>query len=161
MHRPAPRSSYARDASWVVALLVASACGAAAAPQPAAPRPVTSQGPAIDEPQHGSIVDAGACGPAFAEYELRWRVALTADLREVSDSLEPDAIEEIVASQVVTLPNHDELAKLRTVHGVVALFLADAPWPVAFAAADRAIDRCGEGARRPGPGGPARRSTGR
>jgi hypothetical protein len=98
---------------------------------------------------HDASGPADACRPAYAEYEARWRIALSGDLIEVSGSLAPDDIAEIVASQVATLPSRAELAKLRTLDALVELFVSSAPWPTAFAAADRAIASCGDGAPRP------------
>lgn len=109
---------------------------------------------------HQAAGDRGAHGPAGrrcllardAEYEAKWRVALGGDLAELGDSMEPAAVEDIISGQLATLPDREELTKLRSVYAVVDLFVSDAPWPVAFTAADRAIEVCGEGAKRPGPG---------
>lgn len=120
----------------LAAALAFVACGGAPAPAPTAPAPVAT-------------APAGGCATAYAEYEARWRVALTDDLHAIDAAMEPATIAEIVDEQVTTLPVRDDLVKLRAVYGVVELFIADAPWPVAFAAADAAIERCGEGAARP------------
>lgn len=104
------------------------ACGT---PAPVQPRP--------DDP----------CRPAYATYEQLWRTALLEDLDEVRDAIDPSEIDAIVESQVVQLPNKTELETLRSVFGIVELFVFDASWPKAFDAADRAIAVCGESAKRP------------
>ncbi len=119
--------------------LVASGCGGGGG-SPTKP-PVTAVAmarPAADD-----------CTPAYAEYEAKWRVALSGDLAELGDSMEPAAVEDIISGQLATLPNREELTKLRSMYAVVDLFVSDAPWPAAFTAADRAIEVCGEGAKRP------------
>ncbi len=125
-------------------LLAVASCGGGGAPAatPATPAPVVAPTPPPGDGAEG-------CRPAYAEYERRWRIALTEEMAAIEGGMEPDAIESIVVSQVETLPNREELAKLRTVYGVVELFLAQESWPMAFAAADRAIESCGESAKRP------------
>ncbi|MBA3396341.1 MAG: hypothetical protein H0T89_27165 [Deltaproteobacteria bacterium] len=119
--------------------LVASGCGGGGSSARPPVTAVATARPAAD----------AACSPAYAEYEAKWRVALSGDLAELGDSMEPAAVEDIISGQVATLPNREELTKLRSVYAVVDLFVSDAPWPAAFTAADRAIEVCGEGAKRP------------
>lgn len=99
--------------------------------------------------QTTTVTPAGeGCASAYAAYETEWRVALSGELASTATS-EPEMVEDIIRDQLATLPNRVELAKLRTVYAVVDLFVSDAPWPRAFAAADEAIARCGERAKRP------------
>jgi hypothetical protein len=123
----------------IALLLLVAACGGGGAPKPAPP---ASEPPA-------AIEDASGCRPAYAEYELRWRIARGEELASFGDTFEPDVIEEIVAHEVETLPGLDELQKLRLMYALVEVFIPEAPWSVAFAAAEHAISKCGESARRP------------
>ena len=90
------------------------------------------------------------CTIAYAEYEVRWRAALIEEISDAAEgSIEPAEIEEIVESQVDTLPSHKEIEELRSVYGIVDLFVPEAAWPSAFGAAESAIASCGESAPRP------------
>ena len=115
-------------------LVFAVACGgskpAAEAPKPA-PVPVTAE----------------ACVTAYAEYETRWREARTQELTELE--FEQAEIDEMVSIEVSSLLTREDLAQLRQQYTAVEVFLPDAPWPRAFAAADRAIASCGESAEKP------------
>ncbi len=115
--------------------MVLAACGGGT-PKPARP---TTQAPTAVDP----------CKPVYAEYEQLWGAALAEDLTAMSATMTRAEVDEIVESQVATLPEREELVKLRTTYAVVDLFVPDAPWPRAFAAADKAIASCGEGAVRP------------
>ena|SRR5688572_21920388 len=92
-------------------------------------------------------VDDG-CRTAYTEYEARWREARTQELAELE--FEQAEIDEMVSIEVSSLLTREDLAQLRQQYTVVEVFLPDAPWPRAFAAAERAIDRCGEEAEKPG-----------
>jgi len=70
-------------------------------------------------------------------------------MTELSGAISPEAIEAIVSEEIKTLPDRDELAKLRKIQSLVEPQAPDAPWVVAFDAAERAIAACGEGAHRP------------
>jgi hypothetical protein len=118
--------------------LLVSACGGGGA-KPAAP----ASGSASHEG------DANDCRPAYAEYERRWRIARTQELTDMPDAFDAAAIEEIVSDEAGVLPALDELRTLRLMYVVVEAFIPDAPWVVAFTAAERAIASCGERARRP------------
>lgn len=109
-------------------LVVLAACSAS--PKPAA------QAPAADP-----------CAPAFATYEARWRAARSEELVDVG--FDGKTVDEMVATEVATLPTHDDLAKLRVQYTAVVVFLPDAPWPRALDAAEVAISACGEAARKP------------
>ena len=122
-------------AARIALVLLVSACGGGSAPKPA--KPASGSASQVD--------GADDCRPAYAEYELRWRIARTQDLAD----FKPEEIEEMVAEEVKTLPALDEVQKLRLMYAAVAVFIPDAAWVVAFTAAERAIATCGENARRP------------
>jgi hypothetical protein len=117
---------------WVIALV---ACGGSSA-KPAEPT----------SPTH-STVEPSACATAYAEYEARWTTARGEELAEVE--FDAESIAEVIENEVAVLPKKTELASLRGVYAAVAVFIPDAPWPLALAAAGRAIDHCGEAATRP------------
>jgi hypothetical protein len=119
-------------------VLLVAACGGGA-PKPAAPAPGSPS---------GAVEDAGGCRPAYAEYEKRWRIARSEELASFGGTFEPDLIEEIVSHEVETLPDRDELQTLRLMYSIVEVFTPDAAWVVAFTAAEHAIEKCGESARR-------------
>lgn len=109
----------------VAVLLVA--CGASTpAPQAPAPDP---------------------CGPAYAGYAERWRAARSGELAEIG--FDARTVDEMVTTEVATLPTREDLGKLRAQYTAVALFLPDAPWPLALDAAEVAIGACGEAAHAP------------
>jgi hypothetical protein len=122
----------------IALVLLVSACGGGGA-KPAAP--------ASGSASH--VGDANGCRPAYAEYERRWRSARTQELADMPDAFGADEIEEIVSDEVGVLPDLDELRTLRLMYVVVEAFIPDAPWVVAFTAAERAIATCGERALRP------------
>ena len=108
--------------------------------------------PTSTKPAHGAlhnVDDANGCRPAYAEYEQRWRIAQTQELAGLPGAPSPEVSEGIVSKEIETLPDRDELAKLREIHALVETPTPDTPWEAAFAAAERAITVCGEKARRP------------
>jgi len=119
---------------WLILLV---ACGggsskpAVEAPKPSAPAPVA----------------ASACVTAYAEYEKRWRIARSAELAELE--FDAASTDEVIAIEVALLPTRLDVTKLRRIYTAVAVFLPDAPWPMALDAAGVAIDQCGEEAPRP------------
>ena len=114
-------------------MLVAAGCGGSAPPPVA---PTRSESP-----------PAPTCATLYASYEGAWRLALEDEMSQLA--IDADAVAEIVALEVETLPHRDELAKMRSIYAVVEAFLPDAPWSRAFTATDAAIQVCGEGAHRP------------
>lgn len=116
-------------------LILLVACGgskpATETPKPAAPAPVA----------------ASACVTAYAEYEKRWRIARSEELAELD--FDPASTDEVIAIEVALLPTRLDVTKLRRIYTAVAVFLPDAPWPMALDAAGVAIDQCGEEAPRP------------
>jgi hypothetical protein len=124
----------------LVSLLV-SACGGGGGARPT-PRP---GGPAAG----GDGADPGDCRSDYAEYEQRWRLARSQELAEMPNPMTPDSIEVVVSDEVETLPAVRELETLRLMYALILVFIPDAPWVVAFSAAERAIATCGERARRP------------
>lgn len=118
----------------LVSLLV-SACSGGGGARPAT-RP---NGPA----------PGGDCRGDYAEYEQRWRLARSQELADMPDPMTPDSIEVVVSDEVQTLPALRELETLRLMYALIVVFIPDAPWVVAFSAAERAIATCGERARRP------------
>jgi hypothetical protein len=124
-----------------VLVAVVMACGGNGKP-PA--QPVT---PSAGEPPAGTVAAAGGCGPAYSEYERRWKVARSEEL----SSIDWDAqnIEIIVGEEVATLPKRDELDKLRTMYALLDVFSVETSWTLAISAATAAIEHCGEGAARP------------
>ena len=115
---------------WLVVFAVA--CGGGSKKPPAEP---------------AAPVAANACPAAYAEYETRWREARTQELAELEFGA--DEIDEMIRIEVTSLMTREDLAKLREQYTVIEVFVPDAPWPRAFAATDRAIAACGEGAPRP------------
>ena len=113
-------------------LLFAAACGGGSTAKPEPTRPVP--------------VDNG-CLTAYTEYETRWREARTQELAELE--FEQAEIDEMVSIEVSSLLTREDLAQLRQQYTAIEVFLPDAPWPRAFAAADRAIASCGESAEKP------------
>jgi hypothetical protein len=91
-----------------------------------------------------NVDDANGCRPAYTEYERRWRIARTLELAGIPGAPSPEVIEDIVSNEVETLPDRDELAKLREIHALVETQTPDTPWEAAFAAAERAVAVCGE-----------------
>jgi hypothetical protein len=87
------------------------------------------------------------CRPAYARYEQQWRAARSGELAEIG--FDAHTVDEMVTTEVATLPTRDDLVKLRTQYTAVALFLPDAPWPLALDAAEVAITACGEAAHKP------------
>jgi hypothetical protein len=122
----------------IALVLLVSACGGGA------PAPAKTAGGAAS-----SAGDASGCPPAYAEYERRWRTARGQELAAGPNAFRPAEIEEMVSDEVKTLPDRDELAKLRLMYSLVEVFIPDAPWVLAFDAAERAIAVCGEKAHRP------------
>ena len=118
--------------AWIL-VLVAAGCGGSA-PPPALSR----SAPSTPTP---------TCAILYASYEGAWRLALEDEMSQLA--VDADAVAEIVALEVETLPHRDELAKMRSIYAVVEAFLPDAPWSRAFTATDAAIEVCGEGAHRP------------
>jgi hypothetical protein len=114
-------------------LVLAVACGGGDKPAPATPA--------------APAVEASGCARAYTEYEAEWSTARSAELAEAE--FDDAAIAEVVRTEVATLPNRSDLAKLRAQYAAVALFLPDSPWPRALDAADVAIDACGEASPRP------------
>ena len=114
-----------------LALLVA-ACGGGA--------------PKTTNSAHGApiSVDDASCRPAYAEYERRWRFARGKELADFPDAFSPAEIEEIVSDEAETLLDREELYELRLIYAVFAVLIPDAPWVLAFDAAERAIAVCGE-----------------
>ena len=89
-----------------------------------------------------------ACSVAYAEYETAWREARTDELQEFTAG-DPDVLEEILFYELATVPTRSEVTRMREIYAVVEAFLWNAPWPRALAAADVAIDQCGEQTPRP------------
>jgi len=94
------------------------------------------------------------CTAAYGEYDRTWRVAWTSDLAETAfkgtTPLDGKEREALVTEISDSLPTRRELAKLREVHlAGTAGGTETRMWIDAWAAAERAIDACGEGARRP------------
>jgi hypothetical protein len=118
--------------AWIL-VLVAAGCGGSAPPPVALSRSAPPPAP--------------TCATLYASYEGAWRLALEDEMSQLD--VDADAVAEIVALEVETLPRRDELAKMRSIYAVVEAFLPDAPWSRAFTATDAAIEVCGEGARRP------------
>jgi hypothetical protein len=121
---PRARASCARN---LLALAIA-ACGCGGSAKPAA------------------ISTGASCKPAYADYEAKWSGALRQDLADVNFE---GNVDEVVVAETATLPRRGDLVTLRATYKIVEAFIADAPWPVAYAAADVAIEQCGEGAARP------------
>ena len=104
------------------------------------------------QPPHGglrNVDDANGCRPTYAEYERRWRFARGKELADFPDAFSPAEIEEIVSDEAETLLDREELYELRLIYAVFAVLIPDAPWVLAFDAAERAIAVCGEKAHRP------------
>lgn len=122
--------------------LYATACGGASAP----PR-VANPDPGPSTPV--AITPApSACHTAYAEYEARWRTARTDELEEFVAGDE-GVLEEILFYELGTVPTRAEITRMREIYAVVEAFLWNAPWPRALAAADDAIEHCGEQTPRP------------
>ena len=103
--------------------------------------------PSVEAPKPVSVVASSPCVTAYAEYERRWRTARSGELAEID--FDAASIEEVIAIEVALLPTRADLAKLRGQYVAVAVFLPDAPWPMALDAAGEAIEQCGEEAPRP------------
>lgn len=99
------------------------------------------------KPATEASAPADPCAPAYASYEQRWRTARTGELVEIG--FDAATALDMVTTEVATLPTRDDLVKLRTQYTAVALFLPDAPWPLALDAAEVAITACGEAAHKP------------
>jgi hypothetical protein len=120
--------------AFAILSTMAFACGATVRPPPYVAQP-------------SAPADTG-CRDAYTEYEAEWRIARTDDLREHMEGYE-DLMEEILVSELANVPSRAELGKLREIYAVIEAFLWNAPWPRALAAADLAIERCGELSLRP------------
>jgi hypothetical protein len=96
----------------------------------------------------GTTTGARACQTAYVDYEARWRLARTEELEEFVAG-DPAVLEEILYYELGSLPSRVELTKLREIYAVVDAFLWNAPWPRALAAAETAIEQCGEQTPRP------------
>ncbi len=116
---------------------IVAACGAPGHPTaPTGPAPTT-------EPK-----GVPACRTAYADYEVQWRVARTDELEEFTAG-DDGVLEEILFYELGALPSRVELTKLREIYAVIDAFLWNAPWPRALAAAETAIEECGEQTPRP------------
>jgi hypothetical protein len=102
--------------------------------------------PQLQSPKPAPVV-VSACVTAYADYEERWSTARSEELAEVG--FDPTSIDEVIGIEVALLPTRSDLEKLRGQYIAVALFLPDAPWPMALDAAGEAIEHCGEEAPRP------------
>lgn len=132
-------------AARLVLVSLVAACGSGGGGGSAKPAQPTS-------PADGTASPAGPkaeCRPAYAEYEQRWRTARSQELTDLPHAFNAAEIETIVSDEVQSLPARDELERLRLMYAVIQVFIPDAPWVVAFAAAERAIESCGEKAQRP------------
>jgi hypothetical protein len=121
---------------WLLVLLVA--CGGGSSKKPTTTTTTTTQ----------PVVAANGCATAYAEYETRWRVARTEDLKEVD--FDAESIQQVLEIEVALLPKRTDLDKLRAMYTAIAVFIPDAAWPAALDAADAAISQCGEESPRPG-----------
>ena len=115
---------------WLLGL--ACACGGGSKKPVEAPQPVATN---------------TACVEAYGEYEARWRTARGEELAELD--FDKASTDEVIAIEVALLPTRDDLVKLRNQYTAVAVFLPDAPWPLALDAAEAAIAVCGEEAPKP------------
>lgn len=125
----------------LVSLVAACGSGSGGRAKPAQPTPPTDGTASPAAPTE--------CRPAYAEYEQRWRTARSQELTDLPHAFNAAEIETIVSDEVQSLPARDELERLRLMYAVIQVFIPDAPWVVAFAAAERAIESCGEKAQRP------------
>lgn len=91
---------------------------------------------------------APACRTAYGEYESLWRVARSEELEEFTAG-DAGVVEEILFYELASLPSRAEVTKLREMYAVIDAFLWNAPWPRALAAAESAIEQCGEQIPRP------------
>ena len=123
----------------LLALLALVACGA--------PPPATPATPPTAIRTAGAPTRS-ACSIAYAEYEAAWREARTDELQEFTAG-DPDILEEVLFYELATVPTRSEVSRMREIYAVIEAFLWNAPWPRALAAADVAIDRCGEKTARP------------
>jgi len=94
-----------------------------------------------------AIKSHAGCHDAYTAYEIDWRTARTAELQEFV-AHDEGVLEEILYYELATLPSRVEVEKLREIYAVVDAFLWNAPWPRALAAAETAIQQCGEQAPR-------------
>lgn len=115
----------------------ASAHGTLAGSVTSSPPPPTPAARAVDP-----------CRTAYVTYEAEWREARTEELAEFAAGDE-GVIEEVLFYELATLPKRAEVTRMREIYAVIEAFLWTAPWPRALAAAETAIERCGEGIPRP------------
>lgn len=93
------------------------------------------------------------CATAYAEYERTWKAAWQTEITEMNASsgtpvLDDKITKDLVTSLTDTLPTRAELAKIHEVHTAGNGGRADPPvWLAAWAAAEHAIDVCGENAK--------------
>ncbi len=103
-----------------------------------------------DATRRPALARAEDCHAAYAAYQKTWHAAMIEDMNELGDALPPDSQELIANKMSDGLPTRDELAKMREVHklGMAGSNATETPtWLAAYAAAERAIDLCGEGAK--------------
>ena len=91
------------------------------------------------------------CRKAYAEFDRTWRAGIAQDVAMIRERGGGELPEDpMIHTFTDALPTRDELAAIRRAHE-----LGDRPgdsdlvWPVAWRAAEEAIDACGEGASRP------------
>lgn len=129
-----------------LAILVATAACAGTIGSSAPP----SSGPAArPTPAPVAIAPTPApCRTAYIDYETAWRIARTDELEEFVAGDE-GVLEEILFYELGSVPTRAEIDRMREIYAVVEAFLWNAPWPRALAAADEAIEHCGEQTPRP------------
>lgn len=63
--------------------------------------------------------------------------------------MDAELVADLVEVETRTLPKHGELRKMRDIHTVENDGVETPAWRSAYASAERAIDLCGAGAKRP------------